>query len=1722
MRATTRILPLALAGVLLPGLALGQQLPAHQRGISADTAFQLGDLETINLFNGGLTLRIPIGPSYPVGPDLQFQIQLVYGSNFWGSESRNCTLDGMVKKFTFTDREQTNAGLGWHVGFGHLYAPGEPLADDDGWRYVDPMGGVHRFYDRIQPEYPDAPHPNESFTQDGTYLRMRLVPGSPVMRFVDLPNGTSHEFQEEHGAWRIQRIEDVHGNWISFDWQASGSATITDIHQRTHLLNATTGRLSSITPSGYSSWDFEYDFSETVWRNDATLPLGGTWKDDCDGPGEASLPAQEIPVPYLEEVTLPNGSSYSMFDGYQTEGGEDSGLIQEMTLPTGGVYEWEWFYRRIPPPFEQTDITIFNDNYFTRSNAVSERRHRTGVGADPEVWSYASDFTVYGNSGPDGCSLEVTVTDPEGDESVHFFSVDGSTTMRGFYGLPIRVCDEDGVAMTAGPFESQQIWDGDTDTGTLLRTVSVLYTGSGTQMGSGGYQDKNNRMTYQRTEFQDDLDASRGGVARRIETTWSDFDGLGHFRQVETFGDFETDAPRGSASREVKTAYDVSGGSYVIDPMPEMTNEGPSVVPPNFPGFVDPWILGTYTQKEVRENGLSAITDTCFDAATGLLERQRTRAEIASSPTIGTTDHLVVTEYDDDEMSENRGFPISMRYYGGDTTPLPGAFDEVCDDAEPTGAAFEQQMVYDGGMQKTADWVIPGTTTSVLRTVDQTIDVAAARVSASRDAAGRETAFAYDDLGRVEKETPPGNLAQWVYDYVDSPPQLTMCLRGDMTEDCATAGVLSFQDYRYDGLGRLVREDLRFPQPGGVALTECRGHEYDDLGRKTVETTWDAAPSCDSGSTPHTDFEVDRFGRVVEISPPLVGIHHVPTTIEYLGTRKVRRTVGIQGGPSADPETLSSAIETYDSFGRLAGVCEGASAPADWETCTDGVEAAYGYGVLGNLASVEMDTQTRTFTYDGRGLLTSEEHPEIDGEVSYTYDALGNVVSKTIPSVSRGTSEGEGVQLFYTYDPAGRLTLVEEIPPGGVSRRPVKVLRYARTDDPDNADNLRKGKLVQAIRHNYVQPLPISLDLARGGASGSLSAQVSHTYEYDHPAGLLSSRLSSVVIGGEHRVFRMDVGYDALGQVADLTYPECLQHPCSADTPARTVTMDRDLGFLTEIGDASQSAQPLAKLGYQTGGMLAKIEHLNNVDETISVNSFEMFQRPFRIETTGSIGGTFDTGFMAYDSAGNLFDLSLGGGGVPLSFEYDRLGRMVREKRDGTNRQVATFDEFGNLTALSTSPGFAVDASTNRLTDGSQATGVTYDARGSLTSITLAGESARYDYDAMNLQRTVEGEGDIARTFLYDADDERIATFDCASIGSPTCPADPGSETWTLRGLDGMVLRVFTKPWFGDDWSWQRDYVYRSGLPFATIFRTGTPSEPDEDRFHFHLDHLGSIRQVTDTSAIEVARHDYYAFGEEETSPNQSTFQLRYTGHERDDESGAELLLDYMHARHCSPVLGTFLSIDPIVSSDPRSPTSWNKYAYGANNPVRFVDRTGEAIETGWDAFNVGLGVASLGSNLLSGNFLGAAVDVGGIALDLGATVVPGLPGGAGAALKAARLERARKATQARRFAASSRAGRAFEKKVLAALGLEKNKVRIVSASGTAKYRIPDGIGVETIVEVKGVAQLRYTDQLSDFLDFAKRSGRQLVIVAEERTSVDRRLLDLVEDGTLVILRAAN
>jgi len=107
---------------------------------------------------------------------------------------------------------------------------------------------------------------------------------------------------------------------------------------------------------------------------------------------------------------------------------------------------------------------------------------------------------------------------------------------------------------------------------------------------------------------------------------------------------------------------------------------------------------------------------------------------------------------------------------------------------------------------------------------------------------------------------------------------------------------------------------------------------------------------------------------------------------------------------------------------------------------------------------------------------------------------------------------------------------------------------------------------------------------------------------------------------------------------------------------------------------------------------------------------------------------------------------------------------------------------------------------------------------------------------------------------------------------------------------------------------------------------------------HYDLDAVGNVWAVTDHNGNVIEQHDYLPFGEE-WNPTPGTQPRRFTGRERDQETG----LDYFGARYYSSKIGRFTTTDPAytIQENLVDPQRWNKYAYARNNPLRYVDPDG-------------------------------------------------------------------------------------------------------------------------------------------------------------------------------------
>ena len=155
-------------------------------------------------------------------------------------------------------------------------------------------------------------------------------------------------------------------------------------------------------------------------------------------------------------------------------------------------------------------------------------------------------------------------------------------------------------------------------------------------------------------------------------------------------------------------------------------------------------------------------------------------------------------------------------------------------------------------------------------------------------------------------------------------------------------------------------------------------------------------------------------------------------------------------------------------------------------------------------------------------------------------------------------------------------------------------------------------------------------------------------------------------------------------------------------------------------------------------------------------------------------------------------------------------------------------------------------------------------------------------------------------------------------------------------------------------------------------------ADPAEIEYR-HFDHLGSSGSVTSAAGAELVSLAHDPHGERRKPDwtrrlNESEIETLetdhgdrtsrgFTGHEQLDRTG----LVHMNGRLYDPLLGRFLSPDPIVAN-PADGQQWNLYSYAMNSPLSYIDPSGlsqcNPAQQSWCG-----GVGQQGSGWLGGGY---------------------------------------------------------------------------------------------------------------------------------------------------------
>jgi RHS repeat-associated protein len=598
------------------------------------------------------------------------------------------------------------------------------------------------------------------------------------------------------------------------------------------------------------------------------------------------------------------------------------------------------------------------------------------------------------------------------------------------------------------------------------------------------------------------------------------------------------------------------------------------------------------------------------------------------------------------------------------------------------------------------------------------------------------------------------------------------------------------------------------------------------------------------------------------------------------------------------------------------------------------------------------------------------------GDLSYTYDANGNMLTRTdaLGNTATFTYEPTFGQVTSFTDPLGNVTRYTYDSHGNVltevdPNRHVKSLAYdssgqlIQISDPlgnhasltyDSAGN------VQSLTDPRGNTTSFAYDLVSRliGSKDALERKTAQVYDaLDRPVSRTNAQGKLV-----------SLSYDAVGNITSLADERGNITNFKYDPANRAYDVN---GNLTKFIDARGQAA-----GFSYDG-LNRLNSQTYQDGSTVTRSYDASGRPVRV--VDSQGGTFD---FTYDARGRLTSSSSGYGA--LKYKYDAAGKTISRQVVGQPALQYSYDAAEKLLTASlpqAAANFTYDAANEPVKIG-RSNGVTsqygYDAFGNLSSLVHSSgptilNSQVYNYDAVGngvtsstrfaqplVTQAVNNTYDASNSLLssgpvsyaYDSNGNLLSKTD--SSGITTYTWDSRNRLRSISAANAQRTsfsydfhgNLISQNDSGPALNLIRNFLYDDLDNVAYISQsTGdnlsilTGRGIDEYLAVIHssgqieyalTDAINSTSATVDQAGKLVGTFFYEPFGA--TTAQGSSFPFQYTG--RPPVGGG--LYNY-RARYYDSTTGRFLSQDPAGFAGGGT----DLYQYVHSNPTTFTDQSG-------------------------------------------------------------------------------------------------------------------------------------------------------------------------------------
>jgi RHS repeat-associated protein len=758
-----------------------------------------------------------------------------------------------------------------------------------------------------------------------------------------------------------------------------------------------------------------------------------------------------------------------------------------------------------------------------------------------------------------------------------------------------------------------------------------------------------------------------------------------------------------------------------------------------------------------------------------------------------------------------------------------------------------------------------------------TTGVQAGLVKTVKDGLNRITTLANYKRGEPQTVTRPDGVN--LYSTVED--------NGWLANQTDAKGVTTY--YQYNNMGWLTLIDRPSPwEDTNIYYGSVGANTYQRTTRGTQRTViwydelfrpWKVRNQALSGGglTTYVRTEYDTIGRPTFVSFPSL----LTTPVDGTNT-----TYDGLGRPTQIQENVAPTATTMLQYLSLAR-----TRTTDPEgNVTTVTSQGYGSPDDGGVMKIDQPTDVTTdITRDIYGNMTSVRQYgahngfSVDQTQDYYYDARLRLCRHSVPETG---------DTLFAYNTANELTGVARGQSSGVTCGGLPADSVFRTYDT-------LGRVTLVNYPGATKDIVLGYD-ANGNVTSNIRGGVNWSYAYD-----TLNNLTRETLAIDSRSYETTYSYRDDQALKSQTTPgvRTVWYTPNGLGQARTTSAGG-------VNYASNAA-------YHANGGLISLDYGNGQVLTQGFNARQLLSS-IKVEKPGVFTPFHFT--YAHDANGRITTWNnLTVAGQDRSFTYDGLGRLATATGPwGATGASFTYDSLGNLRKKKLGSRvvdiqYLADNRINRArdtADGSIWRDYAHDARGNVTG----NDRLTFTYDAAEQPTAISGAA--SGTFTYDGNLKRVKQV----LG--------GETVYSVYGLSGAVLyrdNVTTGV--------ATDYLRLGG---KTIARLKTVSGSTTVSY-LHQDHLGSPAAATDGTGAKLWRENYTPYGEERVDDPANDNDESFTGHIKDDATG----LTYMQARYFDPVIGRFLSGDPVGFSEGQ-PQMFNRYTYVTNDPINQTDATGQ------------------------------------------------------------------------------------------------------------------------------------------------------------------------------------